>query len=290
MTGISDANLKALVERKRAQAGIPADPPTIGASVAAVMKGLDDGERARRYAEWQIQEAARQEAETTARTQVIREQVEAELRTVRGDLPRALAKVGVPLRLQTATFEVAKDLPPDLVEALRTWVGESGRPPCGFVLLTGPPGCGKSFAAAATVAVGLRGFYRRCEVRWLSEREYLADIRASFDDDGARNRRVLPSNDGRRVQLLILDDLAASRLTDWGRGEMAGLIEARYDEDLPTLITSNLSIDELAVAVDPRVASRIAGDGRIWRLPAKDLRLVGSLSRARTPTDGGDSR
>jgi DNA replication protein DnaC len=41
----------------------------------------------------------------------------------------------------------------------------------------------------------------------------------------------------------------------------------------PTIITSNLSLDEIAGQVDQRTASRIAGMGRVMRVQGPDWRL-----------------
>ena len=46
--------------------------------------------------------------------------------------------------------------------------------------------------------------------------------------------------------LLLLDDIGAEKLTDWARDEVLGVIlQHRMEENLPTFLTSNLSLKEL---------------------------------------------
>ena len=70
---------------------------------------------------------------------------------------------------------------------------------------------------------------------------------------------------------------AAARQTDWTRGEIATLLEARHAADLPTIITSNLNPDELAQAIDGRLASRVAEYRLMLEFPRIDLRIKGTV-------------
>ena len=128
--------------------------------------------------------------------------------------------------------------------------------------------------------------------RFVCEDEYLRSLRASFDaDDAPMSGRDLPGDDPRRAPFLAFDDLAATRLTAWGAGEVAGLIARRHGEDLPTLITSNLSLEEIASALDARTASRLAEDRQVFAFPAaRDLRITGTLRKVAQggPTDETD--
>jgi hypothetical protein len=85
--------------------------------------------------------------------------------------------------------------------------------------------------------------------------------------------RFLPAHHPLRARLLILDDLGSTRLTDWGRGEVANLIEKRHADDLTTVITSNINPRSLAEVIDGRVSSRIAESRQMIGFPDRDLRL-----------------
>ena len=114
---------------------------------------------------------------------------------------------------------------------------------------------------------------------YIGERAYLDDLKAAFDRDG-ETPQYLPAGHPRKAKLLALDDLGSGYGTDWARAELAALIEHRHAEGLATIITSNLSLDELASAIDPRVASRIGEYGTVWVLAGRDLRRSGTLRPA----------
>lgn len=48
------------------------------------------------------------------------------------------------------------------------------------------------------------------------------------------------------VEILLIDDIGAEKVTDWGRDEILGtILQARMNNHLTTFFTSNLTIDEL---------------------------------------------
>lgn len=48
------------------------------------------------------------------------------------------------------------------------------------------------------------------------------------------------------VEILLIDDIGAEKVTDWSRDEILGtILQARMNQGLATFFTSNLSIDEL---------------------------------------------
>ena len=59
----------------------------------------------------------------------------------------------------------------------------------------------------------------------------------------------------------------------WSRQVVYTLIDRRYRSVLPTIITSNLDLDEVAERIDDTIASRIVGMGKIIFLRGTDWRL-----------------
>jgi len=61
-----------------------------------------------------------------------------------------------------------------------------------------------------------------------------------------------------RAAFLVLDDLGANRFTPHLTEQLLLLIQRRYDNCLKTIITSNLSLDEIKRDIDERASSRLA--------------------------------
>lgn len=75
------------------------------------------------------------------------------------------------------------------------------------------------------------------------------------------------------ADLLVLDDLGSDRPTDWVLETIFEIVEARYERELPTLITTNLTAVQLNERGYDRVTSRMAERGAILQLrTAKDYR------------------
>jgi DNA replication protein DnaC len=70
---------------------------------------------------------------------------------------------------------------------------------------------------------------------------------------------------------ICFDDLGAEKLTDAKRENLYYIIDSRYREMLPTIITSNFTINEIN-DVEPRIASRLSEMGKIVQFNGKDFR------------------
>ncbi|MFE0192491.1 ATP-binding protein [Streptomyces sp. NPDC058989] len=120
------------------------------------------------------------------------------------------------------------------------------------LLIAGPTGTGKTHQAYGGVRSLLAAGVR---LRW--EATTTADLYASLRPRAGHDpERALWSLC--RCPLLILDDLGAAKTSEWTEELTYRLINRRYNEMLPTLVTTNLPIADLREAVVDRVASRLA--------------------------------
>ena len=133
----------------------------------------------------------------------------------------------------------------------------------GLFTLIGPTGAGKTRTAYAVVAACKRS-HRPCTF-WYCPR-LLAKLNAN------RQGSEEAAHVGELEQLLILDDVGAESPDRREIRLLAILLNEREKWGYPTLITTNLGLDRLAM-LSERMTSRIAG-GRVIELDAPDHRLT----------------
>lgn len=143
--------------------------------------------------------------------------------------------------------------------------------------ITGQPGIGKTHLAVAYLREDLLAHGEE-HCRFLRTVDLLKSIRDSFDDRSGDSEKRLLDYYGARVPFLVLDDLGAEKVSDFVLQTLYDLLDRRYGECLDTMITSNLTLEELAVHYlghGDRLASRIAGMGPTLILRGKDRRWQG---------------
>ena len=76
------------------------------------------------------------------------------------------------------------------------------------------------------------------------------------------------------ADLLHIDDLGAEHRTDWVLEQLYTIINARYEDERATLVTSNLGPDELAAQIGERTVSRLEGMCELLPFHGSDARRV----------------
>jgi DNA replication protein DnaC len=131
------------------------------------------------------------------------------------------------------------------------------RNPHGWIFFHGGCGVGKTHLAVA-IANAIKK-QQNIGVYFRVVPDLLDQLRATFDpangvayDD--RFQQI------RNAHLLVLDDLGTEQTTPWAREKLYQLVNHRYNEQLPTVITSNQDMDR----IEDRVRSRLL-DRRLSR-------------------------
>lgn len=135
-----------------------------------------------------------------------------------------------------------------LEKALRAAVNFAEKPD-GWIVFTGPYGCGKTHLAAAI------GNYRNEEGKppiFVTSIELLDHLRATFNPEN-KLRFDRQFKEFQTCALLILDDLGTEAATPWVKERLYQLFNTRYNAKLPTVITTSKRIDE----IDERLRSRM---------------------------------
>jgi DNA replication protein DnaC len=147
---------------------------------------------------------------------------------------------------------------------------EFAREPCGWLVLLGGYGSGKTHLAAAIANYRLGLGHA---VLFVVVPDLLDYLRATFgpSSDAALDERL---DAIRESSLLVLDDLGAHNSTPWAQEKLFQILNHRYNSRAPTVVTSNQRLEEL----DPRVTSRLADLdlSQVYEIVARDFRASGA--------------
>ena len=119
----------------------------------------------------------------------------------------------------------------------------------GWLLLQGGYGTGKTHLAAAIAnfAVGMG-----VPTLFLTVPDLLDALRFAYSaEDTTFEERF---DEIRNARLLVLDDFGTQNATGWAQEKLFQIINYRYINKLSTVITTNLSLDE----IEPRIRSRLS--------------------------------
>jgi DNA replication protein DnaC len=118
----------------------------------------------------------------------------------------------------------------------------------GWLFLQGGYGCGKTHLAAAianyAVEMGVPTLF-------LTVPDLLDMLRFSYDSEDTTFEERF--NEIRNASLLVLDDFGTQNATGWAQEKLFQILNYRYINKLPLVITTNLSLDE----IDGRIRSRL---------------------------------
>jgi DNA replication protein DnaC len=152
--------------------------------------------------------------------------------------------------------------PGDLDPRLAAWAEDlaAGRPRS--LIVTGPVGVGKTWAVWHAAEHAVRAGYEGSAV---------------ITSAGRLRRIVAPSTADPRefagychAGLLAIDDLGASRLSEWDMDHLGELADARWANRRPTVITSNVSA--LRALLGPRISSRLSHNALLIEMDGPDRR------------------
>lgn len=177
-----------------------------------------------------------------------RERQEADRARKRDRIDRLIGRSGMGKRFQQRTFENFECSTPDqkrcfdtakmyadaFTERLKDGKG---------ILMIGSVGTGKTHLAAAIanqlLAAGIPVIFK-------TSIDLLSDIRSTYDTETQESKVVDTYG---TVELLVLDDLGKEKVTAWAASMIFSIINARYENMLPTIITTNHGCKELAAAL-----------------------------------------
>src|SRR6202142_3256102 len=119
----------------------------------------------------------------------------------------------------------------------------------GWLLLQGGYGCGKTHLAAAVsnFAVGMG-----VPTLFLTVPDLLDTLRFAYNDEDTTFEQRF--DEIRNAKLLVLEDFGTKNAPGWGQEKLFQIVNYRYINKLPTVVTTNLLLDE----IEARIRSRLS--------------------------------
>ncbi|MBM3126843.1 MAG: AAA family ATPase, partial [Chloroflexi bacterium] len=127
----------------------------------------------------------------------------------------------------------------------------------GWLLLEGGYGSGKTHLAAAIANAAVN---KGTPTLFITVPDLLDSLRFAYSDPETTFEKRF--EEIRNAQLLILDDFGTQNATAWAQEKLFQIINYRYINKLPTVITTNLMLDE----IEGRIRSRLQDDDFVRHL------------------------
>lgn len=187
------------------------------------------------------------------------------------DVPKSLAEASVAniIKEDDGRLEVIMWI----LEFLKTYPKDKHQK---GLYLHGNFGSGKTYLIAAMFNELAKQNIKSAIIYWP---EFLRDLKGSFQTDFTYKFEYI-----KKVPLLLIDDIGAESVTEWGRDEILGsILQYRMQERLPTFFTSNLDIetlethmsvsrDNVSKVKSKRIIERIKQLTQVKKMIAKNLR------------------
>ncbi len=177
---------------------------------------------------------------------------------------------GVGKRFLTASFEYferqrmpkAYDIALGFAESFDKNDGEG-------LLFTGDVGTGKTHLAAAIATKIIRK--NSATVEFVSYTEVLTDIKAAFSNHS--EEAYLLEERMRKADLLVIDDLGKEKPSPFTNELFYRVVNVRYKDKLPMIITSNYGVESLSERLNYSVFSRLVAICRVIEMRGIDYRM-----------------
>lgn len=162
---------------------------------------------------------------------------------------RLLEKAGVGRRMLGCSFENYKaDLNPSAYQMAEEYAEQIDKRTGENLILCGITGSGKTHLAVSVLRYAASKF--GMEAAFVTGVDLIEMLRANQDDEELVNKY-------KNVPILVIDDYGREKLTEWVEKTLFRIFNHRYNEMLPTIITSNLTAKNLQEEISEGLARRI---------------------------------
>lgn len=138
------------------------------------------------------------------------------------------------------------------------------------LLFYGNPGSGKTFLSYCIAETLLSSGYL---VVYKTSEELIDNLRQiRFNNDNNLEELLLDCD------LLIIDDLGSEHLNEFSVSELFSLINKKILTNKKMLISTNLTLPEIAKSYSERISSRLIGDFKLCKFYSDDIRIKKNLN------------
>lgn len=173
-------------------------------------------------------------------------------------------------RIDEKTGMTVYDYMAMVIEECRSYV-ERFKTEKGSILFTGNTGCGKTFLSNCIARELIRRYFSVVYLTATDMFDILAGSRFNGNDDDAAKDKAAYILE---CDLLIIDDLGTELINTFTASQMFYCVNERLNRKKGTIISTNLTLNELQDAFTERVTSRIVSSYQVIPLIGDDLRLV----------------
>jgi DNA replication protein DnaC len=126
------------------------------------------------------------------------------------------------------------------------------------LMLIGGVGTGKTHIAVAIGRLVCQQVDWGDRVLFANVPALLREIKQGYSQDDDREQIIMRRLAGPiGSELVILDDMAAEKSTDWAADTLYSIVNTRYENMQATIITANVTLDTLKQRVGERIVSRL---------------------------------
>lgn len=174
-----------------------------------------------------------------------------------------VAAIGLPSlydHVDFAGWQTTDSRQPRMITRAYDYASELATGQSSNLVLAGPTGTGKTHIAACVVrkAAGLiKSDGKLVKCRYTTGAEIMGDIRASWDaKTRSKHEAEIIASLG-NVAVLMIDEVGVADRINGSHDIWSNIIDRRYRQRLPTIITTNLTREELAAHLGDRAFDRI---------------------------------
>ncbi len=184
----------------------------------------------------------------------------------RGRRKQRLAAIGLPPKLLASRFEDyctdGNDGAARQLATIRNFANrwDEVRKTGENLALCGWPGTGKTMLASIMCKQIVSE--NDAQPLYTTVSEMLRYVRGSYNKQSSYTETQAIERFG-KVDLLVIDEMGVKLASDFERSALFEIVDLRYRYDLPTVIISNLSIDELSDHTSERLVERLVENGTL---------------------------